>query len=73
MGGIVSKPKAPKPAPAPEPEEKPIQSTIEDRQKAARLRARRVDGRELLSGGFGPGALVGLTLLGNKGKLGEGQ
>ena len=48
MGGIVSKPKAPKPAP--EPEEKPIQSTREDRQKAARLRARGAGGRILLTG-----------------------
>jgi len=50
MGGIVSKPKAPAPAPAPEPVAKPIQSTEEDRQKAARLRARGAAGRMLLSG-----------------------
>ena len=50
MGGVISKPKAPAPAPAPAPvapPPAPVQSTREERQIAARRRAR-MSGRALL-------------------------
>ena len=52
MGGVISKPKAPAPAPAPAPvapppAPAPVQSTREERQIAARRRAR-MSGRALL-------------------------
>jgi hypothetical protein len=53
MGGVVSKPKAPAPAPEPAPvRPAPVQSTQEERQLAARRRAR-MSGRALLGSPIG--------------------
>ena len=49
MGGIISKPKAPKPAPAPEPE--PVVATDTQKREAARRRSRSSGIRSLLNAG----------------------
>lgn len=68
MGGIVSKPKAPTPPPA--PVAKPVESTAEERQRAARIRARSMGRPVLLSGQGAARAFVDPLSL--KDTLGQG-